>query len=153
MNRSIPRAWFFGLALFLAGCQSREPEGFARFTPDPEAARKAVATALYAWRAGASTSPIEGVSPKLMLIDARQKAGRKLGTFEVLGEVPSDNGRGIAAKLTFEGEGPDEPPIARYSIVGIDPLYIFRQEDLDMFCHWMHDMEQSSTPASAKESP
>jgi hypothetical protein len=153
MNRSVSRAWFVGLSLFLAGCQGRQPEGFARFTPEPSAARKAVATALNAWRAGHPPGAIDEASPKLFLVDARHKAGRKLATFEVLGEVPADNGRGIAARLTFEGEGSDEAPVARYSVVGIDPLYIFRQEDLDMFCHWMHDMEQQPLSTPGKVAP
>jgi hypothetical protein len=131
-----------GLVVLATGCHDREPEGFAKFIPAPATARQALSKALEAWREGEAPGPIDNGTSKLFLIDARRQGGRKLAAFEVIGEVSADNARGFAARLTFDDDGPEESPTSRYLVVGIDPLWIYRQEDLDMFCHWMHAMDE-----------
>jgi len=141
------------VTIFAAGCQPPAPEGFARFVPAPEIARQALSTALEGWREGKAAGLIETVSPHVYLIDKRLRDGRKLDSFEILGEFPADNARGFAARLKFAGEGPDEPALARYLVLGIDPLWIYRQEDLEMFLHWMHAMDEPKGDEISKGSP
>ena len=41
----------------------------------------------------------------------------------------------------------------RYVIVGIDPLWIFRQEDYDLLLHWEHQMPPARPEDSAVTLP
>jgi hypothetical protein len=45
----------------------------------------------------------------------------------------------FTVKLTLED--PATELKARYVVVGIDPVWVFRQEDYDMLSHWDHPMK------------
>ena len=68
----------------------------------------------------------------------RRKPGQRLDQFKILGETPGQSGRTIAVKL--ELANPTENVKTEYIVVGIDPLWVFRREDFEMFIHWEHDM-------------
>ena len=70
---------------------------------------------------------------------------------ELIGEVSTDAARGFAARLTLEK--PDEEPVVRFLAIGIDPLWVFRQEDYELFSHWMHPMDQTDPAPPDKTNP
>lgn len=129
------------LALALGGCRSR-PEGFERYVPAPGPARAAVAAVLDAWREGQPLG--EGVGPRgdVHVVDNQRRAGQKLARYEILGEVSADHARAFAVRLILTG--PDEEKVVRLLAVGLDPLWVFRQEDFEMIAHWMHPMDEAS---------
>lgn len=94
---------------------------------------------LDAWQAG--RPPEEGVGAKkdVHLVDKQRIPGQKLLRYQVLGEVAADHARGFAVRVTLAG--PDEEKVIRLLAVGLDPLWVFRQEDFDLISHWMHPMK------------
>jgi hypothetical protein len=75
-----------------------------------------------------------------------------LEDFEILGEVPGATARCFAVRLKLREPVGDEK--VRYAVFGIDPLWVFRQEDLEMLSHWEHPMppeEPVSSPAAEQE--
>jgi hypothetical protein len=141
---------FLAAVLFISGCRG-EPagSGFERYIPDPATARSAVVSVLEGWRDGRPIDEPSGRKPAVCVVDKQRKPGQRLARFEVLGEVSTDGARGFAARLTLEN--PDREHVARFLVIGIDPLWVFRQEDYEMFSHWMHPMDEATNPSTPKE--
>lgn len=136
-----------GLALPAAGCQARRAEDFI---PSAESSRAALAAALDTWRNGGSrVEPIAAADRKLGVewVDNVRAPGRKLADYAILGETPATNARAFV--VTLHLTDPPEEVKCRYLVVGIDPLWVFRQEDYDMLAHWDHVMptEETAEPA------
>jgi hypothetical protein len=138
------------MTLGLAGCRGR-PEGFERYVPAAEPARGAVTAALDAWREGRPFDEAVGARHDVHVVDKQRKAGQRLARYEILGEVSAENTRGFAVRLTLEN--PEESQVVRFLVLGTDPVWVFRQEDLEMIAHWMHPMdepkEEAADPAPA----
>lgn len=111
----------------LAGCSkgSRVED----FTPAADNARQALGTALTHWQAGNPPGRVPGTKPPVEAVDSRWKAGQKLTGFEVIGEEPTaGNGpRFFKVRLTPAKGKPQE---VRYAVIGIDPLWVYREDDL-----------------------
>ncbi len=128
----------------LAGCQER-PVDPNRFIPKADEARRAVSEALTARRENLTPEQISKSGSKARLIDNQHKAGQSLKAFAILGEVAADKARGFAVRLTLEN--PEEEQQARYLVYGVDPIWVFRQEDFDLITHWEHAMGDNETVA------
>lgn len=124
--------------------------GYERYTPAPEPARRALDAALTGWKTGQPVVPPPG-SAGAQLDDLAQRQGRKLADYEVLGEVTGDGGRWFDVQLEFDA--PAETRQVRYVVVGIDPLWVMRNEDYDMMRHWEHPMEPPSKTATGSAKP
>jgi hypothetical protein len=125
--------------------------GNERFVPAEAAARAALDAALADWRSGQPPGRIERVNPPAQVIDTHRAPGQRLVDFEVLGSVPGVAPRCYAVRLVLDE--PAEEIRARYIVVGINPLWVFRHEDYDMLAHWDHVMpneEQQHTAAGGK---
>jgi hypothetical protein len=118
-----------GGVLLSAGC-SRARKNAEDFTPSSEKARQALEAALTHWQAGNASGPVPGTAPVVQAVDTKWKAGQKLQGFEILGEdAPNSEGavpRFFKVRLTPANGPPQE---ARYVVVGIDPLWVYREED------------------------
>jgi hypothetical protein len=122
-------AW--GLLLLCCGCGRR---GYERYYPPPPAAREALEAALRAWQDGQAPGPLPEHSPPVMVVDTTRRPGQRLGRYEVLGEIPGDGPRCFAVRLVL-----DDPPRerkARFVVLGISPLWVYRQEDYETMIHW-----------------
>jgi hypothetical protein len=117
----------------------RRPAGFERYVPKAQLAGAAIASVLDAWRAGRPDDAALGTNPAIHLVDKHRKEGQRLKSYEILGEVATENARGFAVRLKLEN--PDESPVVRFLVLGIDPLWVFRQEDYELIAHWMHKMD------------
>jgi hypothetical protein len=147
----MPRVpWLIWLAcgVLLAGCAGcARDRSVNRYIPSEEKARQALETALTAWRDGADSGgrPLPG-SPAVQVVDTHRREGQQLRTYEILGAVPAEGGhRCFVVRLLLDN--PTEEQKARFVVMGIDPLWVFRQEDWDKLMHWEMDMSEDTQPA------
>jgi hypothetical protein len=114
-----------GGLLLVAGCS---PGGKVEdFTPPADNARQALVAALDHWKAGNKPGTLPGTAPAVEVLDSKWKAGQKLTAYEILGEDPAGAGpRTFKVRLTPAQGAPVE---VRYMVVGIDPLWVYRDED------------------------
>jgi hypothetical protein len=132
--------------LSTTGCGKKTPD----YTPSPEAAQAAVRQGLEAWKSGEPVGDVPNTTPKIFVTDVGRKPGQLLQSFRILGETRGTTGRTIAVQLQLTN--PIEEIKARYIVVGIDPLWVFRQEDYEKLMHWDHHMDAEptrETPADA----
>jgi hypothetical protein len=131
-----------------SGCGTTAPtdaggESNAPYVPSVAQAESALRSVLEAWRQEVPPGLVPGTSPAVHVTDTFRKAGEKLVDYRILGEVPSERKRCMAAELRFE---PERAERTRFLVVGIDPLWVFRQEDAENLAHWEHH-EEKSTPS------
>ena len=130
------------LVLALAGCASRTRQDYV---PAAAASRAALEKALEAWREGQPPGRIEG-KPAVQVGDTHRRPGQQLARYEIVGELPSDEGRLFAVRV--ELEKPTQEEKVNFLVVGIDPLWVFRQEDYQMVTHWEHNMPAAGSTKS-----
>src|SRR5262245_59280802 len=127
-----------GLLLLACGAGCGGGRGHERFIPSEETARQALEAALTAWRQGQPPGRVEGASPAAPPGDSHRRTGQKLRRYQILGPVPGDGPRVFVVRLALEN--PAEEQKVRFVVLGLDPLWVFRQEDFDMLAHWEHAM-------------
>ena len=143
MTKNRSRRLVFGwlvVASLATGCGSSKHDALELSPPDLEASKAALVASLDAWRANQRASGVTiGSAPAIGIVDA-MRAERTLLEYEVVGPLMIvDKGRPFAVRLTLDG--PRETITARYVVIGRDPLWVFRQEDLDRVLHWEHKMD------------
>jgi hypothetical protein len=120
--------WLMLAGLMLAcslGCMQRSQE---EFRASPENARRALETALTAWRDGQPVGEIRGGPVTIQAVDSRWKAGKKLEQFEILSEEAGQTAVTVfSVRLKLKGAA--TPEMLRYMVVGRDPLWVYREED------------------------
>lgn len=124
----------------LTGCARKTLD----YTPSLAVAESAVRSGLEAWKSGQSPGEVAGTSPVIHVTDAGRKPGQTLDDFQILGEVRGSAGRTMA--VTLHLSNPSEVIKTRYIVVGIDPLWVFRQEDYELLMHWDHHMPATDAP-------
>jgi hypothetical protein len=134
--------------LVLVGCCGCGPRGYDRYVPAEETARQALEASLKAWQAGQPPGRIDGPGVTVRVVDGHRRAGQKLAGYAVLGETAGDGPRCFAVRLRFEG--PREEQKARFVVLGIDPLWVYRYEDYQAMAHWECRMDDE---AHDKEAP
>jgi hypothetical protein len=128
-----------------AGCQGRASDP-SRFVPSSVTARSAVTAALDAWKDGKPTGALGGTSPAVHVVDETRLPGQRLVRFDVLSEVPGGGPRTFTVAL--ELSDPPAKQAVRYVVVGLDPLWVFRQEDFDKMAHWEMNMNHDGDEKS-----
>jgi len=141
LNR--PLAGAVVAALLACGCGPRSDP--SRFVPPTNTAETALQQALSAWKAGKPAGPVPDVGPPaVQVVDAGRKTGQTLVDFRILGESQGPTGRTFVVQLNLKN--PDREERVKYIVVGVDPLWVFRQEDYELLAHWDHHM-----PATAEK--
>lgn len=141
------------IASCLLGCGRSSND---RFIPAAPLAQEALKAALDSWVSGAKGAEMPSGAPKIQLADLRRES-TKLASYEILGERSLEGGRRFDVLLHLAEPAKTEK--TQYVIVGIDPLWVIRQEDYDMITHWDHPMPAESppseeqTPRSNKDGP
>jgi hypothetical protein len=144
--RLLPLAF---LAVCALGCGRRA--GNERFIPSEATSRRAVGAAMDAWRAGEPadrTIRLSDPTLNLEVADTARRQGQRLVEYEILGEVSAEGPRCIAVRVKLEE--PREELEVLYYLVGIDPLFVFRQEDYELLTHWEMAMPDEA-PADLAE--
>jgi hypothetical protein len=128
-------------------------EGFARFKPSEEAARSALEAALRSWQKGEPLGKLVGPNgTAVVLNDTCRQPGQTLEQFRILGEAPGDGPRCFAVRVSLRN--PDEEQRLRFVVYGVDPLWVFRYEDYEMYMHWecgREERERDRKAAIAKK--
>lgn len=118
------RIEFVVMAVALAaGCSKKQESDFTPAAPD---ARKALDTALQAWKSGEKPGDLAGTKkPVIRAEDPDWSAGQKLREFEILKDEPLEGapGRVFTVKILMDKGSPQE---AKYVVFGIDPVQVFR---------------------------
>ena len=134
--------------LTLCGCGQFDRS--SQFIPSVTVAETAVKAGMEAWKKGEPVGLVQGVKkPAVHVVDSHRKPGQQIASYEILGEVPGNAPRCFAVKAKLSGS--DTTERLRYIVVGIDPLWVFRQEDYDLLSHWEHPMEEKNKDAQAGE--
>lgn len=141
------RAFLYGVWLVLSiagvGCGGRVAK---RFTPTPDVARRSVDAALQAWQQGEPPGAIVARTPTVQVVDTTRVPGQTLRDFQVLSETgTTDAARGYVVRLALDN--PAAQQRARYVVIGIDPVWVFRKEDYDRLAHWEHPMTAEDSPS------
>ena len=116
-----------GAVALWSGCGSKSAESYV---PASDDARTSVERTLTAWQTGKTAGRIEPESSggvALQAVDFDWNAGKKLTTYEILSELPREEGpRRFNVRLTLGGAAPIE---VTYYVVGQDPVWVFRDRD------------------------
>lgn len=102
--------------------------------PDAAQARRAVESALEAWRASPELASTSHPSSNIVFVDQRRRLGQPLRAFTILRESPAEGFRRFQVKLSLSD--PDESRVASYCVFGVEPIWVYRSEDFDMIMHW-----------------
>ena len=129
----------FALAILTLPCVSacsRSSSGYERYVPAAQAAQEALEQVLTAWKNGETLGPLKSKSSPITIqvADNKRLTGQRLVDYELLGEVSGEGPRTFVVRLKLEKPSAEED--VRYYLVGIDPLWVFRQEDYDALAHW-----------------
>ena len=92
-SRPIGRSALVLLALIAPACGPST-------NPSADAARTALVTALDAWRDGKRPADLAELSPPVQVIDTVWVGGRKLASYQIVGEKPSESDKRFVVKLT-----------------------------------------------------
>jgi hypothetical protein len=134
--------------VFCPSCrQDGRPDPRGRLT-DPQAARRAVESALEEWR---KSPPHDLTTPTIrpvMFADQQRRPGRRLREFAVLGEAEMDGCRRFQVKLSLAD--PDESILTAYYVFGQDPIWVYRAEDFDMIMHMDKTMMEAQAAQAAE---
>jgi hypothetical protein len=130
--RHIRVGWLIlSVACFLCyGCSSRHNTGLSTAE-----ARKALETGLTAWQNGQTTGKIETSSPPIEVVDADWLSGKKLESFEILGEQGNTGDRHrFSVRLQFRS--PQGSKEVNYVVVGGSPLRVSQEQDYERGRKW-----------------
>lgn len=141
------------LALCAAACvfvwstgdAPRPPGGYERFIPDVPTAQHALETALAAWQEGRRPGLLAAEPVPVVAVDAEWARGERLQSFSVVGESSAGGPRSFVVRLKLDGRGAEST--ARFVVMGIDPLWVYRHEDLEMMEHMHHPPGDAAAPA------
>jgi hypothetical protein len=133
---------FVALAVFsfilpgTSACSRPQSAGYERYVPDAAKAQEALDQVLSAWKNGEAAGPLKSESGPITIqvADTTRRPGQRLVDYEILGEVSGEGPRTFVVRLNLDNPAADRE--ARYYLVGIDPLWVFRQEDYDALIHW-----------------
>jgi hypothetical protein len=142
-------SWILLVSLGLPGCS--DPPDSPSIVPDPATGHRAIEALMATWKAGHPTGIVEPTSPRVQVVDNHRKAGQTLVGFEILAESADSRFRTFSVRLNLDN--PEEHPVARYLVVGIDPILIFLQEDYELLMHWEHRMEPEAPKAGEPPAP
>ncbi|MGI8978608.1 MAG: hypothetical protein ACR2FY_05250 [Pirellulaceae bacterium] len=144
--RTVGGATLLLCVAFLGGCKTRTADDYR---PSEELCRQALTAALDAWKLGESPGRIEG-TPAIEIGDTLRRPGQKLESYEILGETAGDQGRQFAVRVMFTNPAAEEK--IDFILIGIDPIWVFRQEEYDMVTHWEHKMPPTDDAQEAAAS-
>lgn len=119
----------------IAGCNQTK-SGYERYVPSVAQAQEALDAVLAAWQRGETAGPLRLASAPVTIevADSTRRPGQRLVDYELLGEISGEGPRTFAVRLKLDN--PIREREVRYYLVGIDPLWVFRQEDYEALIHW-----------------
>ena len=135
------------VATGLSGCEA-PPEPIP-IVPDSARGRQAIEALMATWQEGHPSGILEPTSPRVQVVDTHRKPGQKPVGFEILSESADARVRTFGVRVALIG--PEERPVVRFLVVGIDPILVFRQEDYELLMHW--ELRMDPKPEEGATSP
>src|SRR5262245_19519652 len=108
-----------------AGCGGSK--NYDRYITSATTARAALETALTAWQENQPYGTIHKGPAAIEVVDAQWRDGEKLAGFEVLSDEPGDGAKWFSVRLNLQGS--EDQQMARYVVIGQDPLWVYREEE------------------------
>jgi hypothetical protein len=115
-------------ALFLGACVGCMNRGYNKYIPSEDKARQALEAALNSWCEGKKPGPVEGAPMPVQVVDSEWLSGKKLQSYEIVGEEKNEGPRVFSVRLTLQRPAGQQATI-RYYIVGKEPLWVYRESD------------------------
>lgn len=143
-SRWLPLFAVWLLCGWCAGCGSSSGS-HERYIPEPKQASATIESALESWRRGEPVGEIPNTKPRVFVVDSHRREGQTLERFEILGEVAGLTQRTFLVRVKLAN--PDAEEKVRFAVLGIDPLWVYRHEDLELLAHWEHKMPENTTEA------
>lgn len=134
------------LAALSAGCREEPKTPVAQYVPTSESARAGLVQVMDDWLEGISPEDSGARHPKVHIVDQTRRPDQRLVRYEIMGEMPADNARAFAVRVHYDGA--DESEVVRFLAVGVEPLWIFREEDYETI--WMHEDEETAETAAGE---
>ena len=136
--------WLIGLSILTlcSSCGPNASRGVQALLPSSALARRAVESALGAWRDAPELPATASPAAKLIFVDQQRPQKQRLRSFTVLNESESEGCRRFQVKLYLAE--PEESRVATYCVFGEDPIWVYRSEDFDMIMHWECPMPSDS---------
>lgn len=133
-DRRVALTLFGLLAACDVGCGGQMSDN--RYIPSEATAQQALTAVLGTWKGGCADQSLELADPpvRLQVADTHRRPGQRLRDFEILGEISADGPRSYLVRLALEN--PSAVEETRYYLVGIDPLWVFRDKDYTSVMHW-----------------
>lgn len=126
---------------FGCGKQRLDP---ARYKPSVDTSLRALTAAMEHWKSGKHNGEVESDLPvTVMLLNSQANRGQTLQEYEILGEVAGDGVRTYGVRVRLTNPTTDER--IRFYIVGIDPIWVWHQEDYEMVTRWEDAMPERQT--------
>jgi hypothetical protein len=129
-GHAVPLLGLAFLAFALGGC-SRADRSELDILPESDKARAALEKALTAWKNGEKMGKIQGDSHGIEVADRVWMSGGKLAAFEIIGADDKPGPRWFRVRLTMKGAQPQQ---VNYAVLGLDPLWVYREEDFKQAC-------------------
>ena len=146
-----PAPWIVLVAI-LAGCaQTIDTAAPGYFIPPWDKATRALESALSAWQNAPSPVPESFEIPSVQFIDSHRKPRQRLLSFQILRKSDVETARQFTVRLNLEGDA--SPQLVKYNVLGRDPLYVFRLEDLEMIGHWEMNMDEPAPEPGQGQNP
>ena len=125
-----------GLLISGEGACTQRSAGYERYVPRAELAQEALDQVMAAWKNGEPVGPLQCNSSPITInvADTMRRPGQRLVDYELLGEVSGEGPRTFVVRLKLDNPAAEHE--VRYYLVGIDPLWVFHQEDYDGLIHW-----------------
>ena len=146
-----PAPWIVLVAI-LAGCaQTIDTAAPGYFIPPWDKATRALESALSAWQNVPSPVPAYFEIPSVQFIDTHRKPQQRLLSFQILRKSDVETARQFTVRLNLEGD--ESPQLVKYNVLGRDPLYVWRLEDLEMVGHWEMNMDEPAPEPGQGQNP
>jgi len=123
---------FLALGLVLGALPGGTSRSELDILPSEDKARAALDRVLAAWKSGKKMGAVQGDSQKIEVVDRVWQAGCTLASFEILQPVDKPGPRWFSVKLTLQDS--PEPQQVSYAVLGLDPLWVYREEDYNQMC-------------------
>jgi hypothetical protein len=138
-----------GVSLVLvAGCGGSPA---AAYKPKEDSARKALDDALTTWSKGGKPDQLTSGTPPVHVADSQWTSGAALEGFEVVGTDPAVGDEPAWYKVVLKLKKPLGDKEVRYTVLGKDDLWVYRDEDYARFM--IMDNNPRQTPKATRQSP
>jgi hypothetical protein len=137
-----------GVSLVLiAGCGGSPG---AAYQPKEDFARKALDDALSTWSKGGKPDQLSSGTPPVHVADSQWTSGVALEGFEVVGTEPAVGDEPAWFKVVLKLKKPLGDKEVRYTVLGKDDLWVYRDEDYARFLKMDNNPRQ--TPKAGRPS-